>query len=452
MKLNIKKFIGVLAFATLLSSCDTTNESGYMPEDYAFPTTFTLVEDNATTENSFVVSYAASSVGTGYYVSVLSGTAAPTPTQVHAGSGFLQSGSFDVDGTSTTAITLDTDVYGGYDYDVYAIHKSGDNFISETVTKLTVTTPDTADPVFLGDDSNPAFDALGISPFAPVTFTFTEPVFYQGGDITFTAFTSGRTVTVNDASSISMNGTSITVDTHGTFEQGNFIIVSWADGTFKDNAGKSVAALDGFNHYFTTRFFTGPESAALMVGTYNYNAVFYGGFLEQFYTVNAPLFLPSTGQINLELDPTDPTGTTLLGVNIYSTLVDFGFSANANLKLKFGAGGALEILGELQEANGLGGFAGTTEDVVWGPYIANAITAQQGFYNVTDGTINHYLSLIVKNTGFVIDEMDYNYTRVGTFAKPSFEQLEKKNEFLKKKRAQYDTYKKIGYKNLKIVN
>jgi hypothetical protein len=133
-------------------------------------------------------------------------------------------------------------------------------------------------------------------------------------------------------------------------------------------------------------------------------------------------------------------------------LVDFGFSANANLKLKFGAGGALEILGELQEANGLGGFAGTTEDVVWGPYIANAITAQQGFYNVTDGTINHYLSLIVKNTGFVIDEMDYNYTRVGTFAKPSFEQLEKKNEFLKKKRAQYDTYKKIGYKNLKIVN
>jgi len=107
MKLNIKKFIGVLAFATLLSSCDTTNESGYVPADYAFPTTFTLAEDDAT-DTSIVVSYASSSVGKGYYVSVPSGTAAPTSTQVHAGTGFLQSGSFDVDGSSTTAITLET--------------------------------------------------------------------------------------------------------------------------------------------------------------------------------------------------------------------------------------------------------------------------------------------------------------------------------------------------------
>ena len=189
-----------------------------------------------------------------------------------------------------------------------------------------------------------------------------------------------------------------------------------------------------------------------MVGTYNYEAVFYGGFLEGFYTANAALFLPSTGQINLELDPSDPTGTTLLGVNVYSPLANYGYFANENLKLKFGAGGALEILDEPQGANGLGYFAGTSADVIWAPWIANAVTAVPGYYDVTTGNIDHYLSLMVKDTGYIIDEMDYYYTRVGTFAKPSFEQLEKKNEILKKKRAQYDTYKKIEYKNLKIVN
>ena len=451
MKLNIKKFIGVLAFATLLSSCDTTNETGYMPESYIAPTAFTLTE-TATAETSFDVSYTSSSLGKGYYVTVPSGTAAPTPTQVHAGSGFIQSGNFDVDGITATNITIDTDIYGGYDYDVYAIHQSADNFISETVTKLTVTTPDTENPVFLGEDSDPSFQAGGISPFAPVTFTFSEPVFYQGGDIIFTGYSSGRIVTVNDPSALSMSGTSITVNTHGTLEQDNFIIVTWADGTFKDNSGKSVAALGGFSHYFSTRLFTAPESAALMVGTYNYEAVFYGGFLEGFYTANAALFLPSTGQINLELDPSDPTGTTLLGVNVYSPLANYGYFANENLKLKFGAGGALEILDEPQGANGLGYFAGTSADVIWAPWIANAVTAVPGYYDVTTGNIDHYLSLMVKDTGYIIDEMDYYYTRVGTFAKPSFEQLEKKNEILKKKRAQYDTYKKIEYKNLKIVN
>jgi len=450
---NIKNILMVCVASIFLYSCDTTNESGYVPAAYDAPTSLTLTENvTSTTDTSFEVVYGSSSLGKGYYAIVPSGTTAPTSTEVHSGNGFLKSGNFNVDGTTPTTITIDSDVYGAYSYDVYGIHKSTDNFISETVTKLTVTTPDTAEPVFLGTASNPAFASAGKSPFAPVGLTFSEPVMYQGGDITFTAFGSGRTITVNTASAMSASGTSISVNDHGTFEQGDFIIVTWADGTFKDNAGKSVASLSGFGHYFSTRMFTGPEAAALMVGTYNYNTVFYGGFLEGFYSANAPLFLPSTGQINLELDPTDPTGTTLLGVNIYAPLTNYGYFANANLKLKFGAGGALEILDEPQGANGLGGFAGTSADVIWAPWIANAVTAIPGFYDVTNGTIDHYLSLSVKETGFVIDEMDYNYTRVGTFARPSFEQLEEKNEFLKKKRAQYDTYEKVEYKELSIVN
>jgi hypothetical protein len=453
MKINIKNFIGILAFATLLSSCDTTNESNYTPEAYDAPASLTLTENaTATTDNSFEVVYASSSLGKGYYAVVASGTTAPTSSQVHSGTGFIKSGNFNVDVTTPTTITVDSDVYGAYSYDVYGIHKSSDSFISETVTKLTVVTPDTAAPVFNGDTSSPSFQSGGISPFAPVTFNFSEPVFYQGGDITFTGFSSGRIITVNAADALTINGPNVTVNTHGTFEQDDFIIVTWAEGTFKDNSGKNVAGLSGFAHYFKTRLFTAPEAAALMVGTYNYETVFYGGFLEGFFTVNASLFLPSSGEFKLELDPSDATGTTLLGVNVYSPLANYGYFANENLKLKFGAEGALEILDEAQGANGLGEFAGTTADVTWGPYIANAVTALPGFYDVTSGNITQYLSLLVKDTGYIIDEMDYIYTRVGTFAKPSFEELEKKNAFLQKKRAQYDTYEKVEYKNLKIIN
>ena len=441
MKLNIKKFIGILAFATLLSSCDTTNESGYVPADYAFPTTFTLSEDTAT-DNSFVVSYTSSSVGKGYYVSVPSGTAAPTSTQVHAGSGFLQSGNFAVDGSTATAITLDTDIYGGYDYDVYAIHKSGDNFISETVTKLTVTTPDTEDPVFLGEDSDPSFTAAGISPFAPVNFTFSEPVFYQGGDITFTAFGSGRTITVNDPSALSKSGTSITVDTHGTFEQDDFIIVTWADGTFKDNSGKSVAALGGFSHYFSTRLFNVPESAFLMQGTWEYRTVFYGA-LGGFYSANASLFLPDTGTFELKLDPSDPEGLTLLGINIFAPLADVGFPTEpAFMKIKIGPNGELAVLDAPQTSgiNGGGVFEWTHWSFFGTPY--------PGFYDVSAGEIIHWLQLVSVASGAAIDDIDYEYTRVGTFAKAdatTVKNLEKRNQLLKNKATAYKSYKKIKF-------
>jgi hypothetical protein len=438
MKINIKKFIGILAFATLLSSCDTTNESGYLPADYAFPTTFTLTEDTAT-DNSFIVSYASSSAGKGYYVSVQSGTAAPTSTQVHSGIGFLQSGSFDVDGTTTTDITLDTDIYGGYDYDVYAIHKSGDNFISETATKLTVTTPDTANPVFLRENSNPSFTAAGINPFAPVTFTFTEPVFYQGGDITFTAFGSGRTIIVNDPSALSMSGTSISVDTHGTFEQDDFIIVTWADGTFNDNSGKSVAALGGFSHYFSTRLFNVPESAFLMQGTWEYSTVFYGA-LGGFYSGNASFFLPDTGSFELKLDPSDPEGLTLLGVNIFAPLAQLGSPTEPEfLKIKIGANGTLAVLPAPQPSgiNGGGVFEWTHWSFMGTPY--------PGFYDVSAGEINHWLQLVSVASGAAIDDMDYNYTRVGTFAKAdatTVKNLEKRNQLLKDKETVYKSYKK----------
>jgi hypothetical protein len=449
MKINFKNIFYYLTLAIVLISCNQEEEVNYTTKVSALPPIITVITSNVT-DNSFDVDYIDGSNGVLYYAIQLSDATAPDASNIIGQtSGSIVNVMADLTSSNTLSYTMDTDIYGAYDYSIYSVMTNLDG-IASSVIKTDVTTPDNATPVFKGGTSNPAFESASNSPFAPVTFNFSEPVLYQGGDITFTAYNSERTITVNSLDALTMNGPNVTVNTHGTFEQDDFIIVTWAEGTFKDNSGKSVAALSGFAHYFKTRLFTAPEAAALMVGTYNYETVFYDGFLEEFYTDNASLFLPSSGEFKLELDPSDPSGTTLLGVNIYSPLANYGYFANENLKLKFGADGALAILDEAQGANGLGEIAGTTADVTWGPYIANAVTAIPGFYDVSTGRISHYLSLLVKDTGYIIDEMDYNYTRVGTFAKPSFEELEKKNEFLQKKRAQYKTYKKIKYNTIKI--
>jgi hypothetical protein len=436
----------------LMYSCDTTNEADYTPSTYIAPASFTLEENTAsTTDNNFVITYSPTASGKAYFAVLPGNSAAPTSTSVHAGNGFQHAGNFDVDGTTPVDINVEGNIYGNYTYDVYAIHKSDDNLISETVTKLSVTTPDTEKPAFLGDDSSPYFEQGSVNPFAPVTFTFSEPVIYQGGDITFTAFSSNRTVIVNDASALSANGKSISVDTHGTFEQDDFIIVTWDEGTFKDNADKSVDALTGFTHYFKTRPFTAPEAAALMVGTYNYEAVMYGGSIDNFYTPNAALFLPTTGGFELKLDPSDASGTTLLGVNIFSPLNNFGFTAPVNLKIKFGQQGELAVLDELPTS---GIPFSNIDSVTWRHYALDATTILPGFYDVTEGTINHYLSLVVTDTGAAIDDIDYNYTRVGTYAKSTSKlrkELKVRNEFLNKKREIHKTYSKKEYKVINIV-
>jgi hypothetical protein len=443
MKQYIRKIIGVFALTTLLYSCDTTNESGYEPSVYTSPTAFTLVEEAATaTDNSFVVTYSPTTKGEGYYAVVQSGSAAPSSTAVHSGTGFMQAGNFDVDGTTPVNITVDTDIYGAYTYDVYAIHKSVDNFISETVTKLSVTTPDTMDPTFLGEESSPEFTSAEINPFAPVTFTFSEPVIYQGGDITFTGFNSERVIVVNEASALSASGTSVTVNTHGTFAEDDFIIVTWAEGTFKDNAGKNVAAVSGIDHYFSTRLFSAPEAASLLVGTYNYSTTFYGGNIETFYTPNAALFLPSSGEFELELDPSDATGTTLLGINVFAPLVNFGFPKTAaNIKIKVGTGGLLDLL-ETNQDSGIPLTANEEDlDVEWRAWVSG-LEALPGVYDLNAGTINQQLSLVSSESSTVIDDIDYNYTRVGTYAK-STPALQKS---LKERNELHKTYKNLNYK------
>ncbi|WP_405606823.1 hypothetical protein [Polaribacter sp. Asnod1-A03] len=445
MKINIKNIIGSFMLATMLYSCDTTEDSVYEPVTYVSPSTFTIVEEaSLATDNSFVVTYSPTAVGKGYYAVVPTGTAAPTSTEVHSGSGFQQAGSFDVDGSTPIDINIDSDIFGDYTYDVYAIHKSEDNFISETVTKLSVTTPDTANPSFLRDSSSPAFASGDISPFTPLTLQFDEPVFYQGGNLTFSAYDNGsglgRTVVVNaGTSTISTSGTTITIDTHGTFQQSDFIIVTWDEGTFTDKSGKSVAALTGFDYYFSTRAFSLAETAYLMQGTWDYSTVFYGG-LSGYYTTNAAYFLPDVGQIDLTLDPSDPEGLTLLGINIFAPLADYGYPrAPEYLKIKIGEAGELQVLDENQ-TSGLPFVDGDNNliDVEWAAWSFFG-SYYPGFYDFEAGTINHWLQVVSADDGTAQDDLDYNYSRVGTFAKSNsktYKSLEKKNKLLEEKKNQ----------------
>merc|ERR1711935_1151194 len=138
----------------------------------------------------------------------------------------------------------------------------------------------------------------------------------------------------------------------------------------------------------------------------------YGGDIERFYTANAALFLPTTGEFELKLDPSDASGSTLLGINLFSPLNDYDFPAPVNLKIKFGEDGQLAILDEPQ-ACGIPFPMATT----WRHYSFNPTTAAPGIYNVTEGIIYHWLSITITDTAEAFDDIDYNYTRVGTYAR-----------------------------------
>ena len=279
MKQYIKKIIGVFALITMLYSCDTTNESGYEPALLTEPAAFTITAPAAMVMDSeFVVTYTPTAAGEGYLVAVLSGSAAPTSTDVNDGTG-LVAGNFSVDGTTPVNFTIDKDLFGGNTYDVYAIHKSESNFISETVQKLSVTTLNTVKPSITA--MNPEFQAANLDfDNQTVTFTFDEPVKYVSGtDITITLFENGvgtnnQFVLTNPT--IELGGTvigdaatEITISGWNGLPD-NFTIVSFADGTFVDQGNLAADGIALFDYYFSSRARTQEEVTALLIADWTY--------------------------------------------------------------------------------------------------------------------------------------------------------------------------------------
>jgi hypothetical protein len=142
MKNTIYK-IGFMLFALGLVTISCTSpeaETNYTPADYEFPTGITLTSGNIT-NSSFDFTYTINGGGEGYYVVVEGGSAAPSNEDVFDGTatGLVDSGNFVLDGTAVvTSVT--EDLCDGTAYDVYAVQFTTDSFLSETTTKLTVST------------------------------------------------------------------------------------------------------------------------------------------------------------------------------------------------------------------------------------------------------------------------------------------------------------------------
>jgi len=309
MKYNIKNIIGIVAFVSLIFSCDTNDEiTGYVPASYTQPQSFTLTVDAATaTDNSFEVTYTPTASGKGYYVVSTASSGAPTSTQVHSGSaaGLLQSGSFDVDGSTPVKFTVDTDLFGGYEYKIYAIHKSDDDFISEATKVESFTTPDTMDPVFSPGNSVPTNATGFYDPTSTNVFlNFSEPVFYNAGDVTLTGTRSGENIVISGGFSQVQN---VFIGFNpGLLVEDEVYVVSFDADTFRDVSGKPVAEA-AFGAYFwaTDDYTTEYELSQLFGGLtskdFDYTLTDNVGFAG----FGLPIPLTGTYTVNLDGDKSE---------------------------------------------------------------------------------------------------------------------------------------------------
>lgn len=397
------------------TSCDTNNEpTGYDPSryNYTMPQSFSL--DLGTVEqNQFNFTYTPTTAGKGYYIVVPAGTPTPTSKQVYSGAirgvKVYQRGNFDVDGSTPVQITVDSGIYGGYGYDVYGISQSTDRFISEKATKISATTIDNGAPVFLKTQSAPAYRSTNRNPFGAVMFAFDEPVFYQGTEIKFTGHNSGREIVVSGAAVKGSGTTRIVIATHGTFAEDDFIKVTWPADSFKDVSGNGVAELSGIMHYFKTRAFTHKEKVKLMAGNYTYTIDFWGGSLQTIYNNNSGILDPARGEYEIKVDATDPDGNTLLGMNVFSK---GGANFAQNLKMKLKPNGSLDVV---NTPSAFATSSGLT--TYWGPYKAYGLIPRPGGWSFSRGLIKQWNTLFFTHNDRAIDDIDYNYTRIGTYAK-----------------------------------
>lgn len=416
--LYISVSAAVLALA--ITSCNTNDDgsSYYKPAEYVFNDEFTIKIDNqSVTDNTANAIYTPTAIGKGHVAVLRADQPAPSATTIfsknYKGAKIDTISTFDFDVTKDTPYTVEIEgLYGDYDYTLYAIHETVDGFITEQPLSLTFTTVDTQDPTFFKDKSTPKNDSVAVSPFDPITLEFSEPVYYEGGDIIFTG-AKGRVVTINDKASVEIKNNAVIIKEHGTFPQSDKISVTWADGTFKDKAEKNVAALNNGEYSFKTRAFTTKEIASLMVGEYNYTTTF-NGSLEQYHTNQSSNgdYPTPTGKFELTLDENDAEGTTLLGINIFS---GEGASEPQKFKITLDTDGKIKV----PESNVMSAI--TIDDIndnpqatEWGSHILNQVL-DAGTYDLENGSVVHKKALFITGTSNIYDQLEYNYTRIGTY-------------------------------------
>lgn len=280
---NIIKNISVLVFIVgLMVSCaENFDDINYTPKEYAATSSLDLsastdfdVDGITVLESSFRVNFTSSADGKAYYAVYPGGTGSPdVESIIRQNASSFGSGAANLTGGATSTEVISTGVNPGYSYDVYAVMTSVDG-VAGPMKMASFTTPDSTNPLFLPDGSSPGLFEAGISPFlTSITLSFSEPVFYQGGDITFDGYFEGSQVVLGAANFVASTdgSTDLTFTTSDMWGVDDFMIGSFAAGTFVDNVGLEVAELGGFDYYFSTRPFTLEENIGLYLsGAYDY--------------------------------------------------------------------------------------------------------------------------------------------------------------------------------------
>ncbi len=404
---NILKNIGVLALIVgLIASCaENFDDIDYTPKNYAAASSLDLSTSNdldvdgvTVLESSFRVNFSSAADGVAYYAIYPAGSGSPDVEGIirENASNFGSGSAALIGGTASTEV-ISTNVNPGYSYDVYAVMTSVDG-IAGPMKMASFTTPDSTTPMFLPDSSDPSLFAGGLSPFlTSVTFNFSEPVFYQGGDITFDGFFEGSQVVLGAANFVASTdgSTDLTFTTSDMWGVDDFMICSWDAGNFVDNVGLEVAALGGFDYYFSTRPLTFEENIELnLTGTYDYTIGDFSGTIPMVYD----------GQYTVTND-----GDKLKVLNAASDYYDIDNDFILRLE-NDDDGDGIGIL--FLEPNPTQSIY-NSGDLYWHPYFDFFYAGYAGEYNFNTGEFYYWMDFADElgwDGGFYLGYFAYNFT------------------------------------------
>ncbi len=385
MKNNIYK-IGVLFMLIAVTFSCNDNDVNYTPKEYAQPSNLTIAASNIT-DTSFDFSFTAAQDGVVYYAVQLSSDPAPNAEAIiRRNSSSLINDKLDLVSNATETVNASGGVYGGYDYTVYAVMTSVDGIASE-VKSEGLQTSDTMDPEFLPDNSVPGngtgfYDPTGTNIF----LNFSEPVFYNAGDVTLTGTRSGEIIVISSGFSQVQNvfiGFS-----PGLLVEDEVYVVTFDADTFRDVSGKPVAET-GFGAYFwaTDDYSTEYELSQLFGGVTSKDFDYVLTDNVGFAGFGFPIPLTGTYTVNLDGDKSEFFNA------VGQTFRDDSYA----FKVRYEAIGGNDLDGPetigliFLEPNPQPSFLSTgggTIDLFWNAWFDFALSDLTGFYDYSNGKID----------------------------------------------------------------
>ena len=407
---NILKNIGVLALIVgLIASCaENFQDIDYTPKNNAAASSLDLSTSNdldvdgvTVLESSFRVNFSSAADGVAYYAIYPGGSGSPDVEGIiRQNASNFGSGSAALTGGTTSTEVIGTGVNPGYSYDVYAVMTSVGG-VAGPMKMASFTTPDTTAPVFVPNESSPFGPcpcADLVSPFlTSVTLNFSEPVFYQGGDVTFEGFFDGVQVVVGAANFVASTdgSTDLTFTTSDMWGVNDFMIGTFDAGNFIDNVGLEADALGGFDYYFLTRPLTFAENIELnLTGNYDYAIDDFSGTIPMVYD----------GQYVVTNDG-DEIKVLNAASDFYGIDNDFVFRVQ-NDDDGDGMGFLFLVDNPTQSIYNSG-------TLYWHPYFGDIFTGVAGEYNFNTGEFYYWMDFADElgwQGGFYLGYFAYNFT------------------------------------------